>query len=233
MIISELSLKNCISIGERFIKSDDDLEKYIELEDRYNNCLKECKNLISEINANSLSEAIIQLENGSQYYNQLPLSEINFKTIITENRKKVGFAEVSLYIDNSDASLPVDYSEVVVTRRLFRNGDSSYLINGTECRLKDVQELFLDTGVGRDGYSLIGQGKIDEILSTKSEEKRAYWMLSLPAIIFYFGVMTFPSIFSVVLSLTNYSGGSLFEEGALKFVGFKNYMKIAVKTQKF
>lgn len=91
----------------------------------------------------------------------------------TENRRKVGFAEVSLYIDNSDSSLPVDYSEVVVTRRLFRTGDSSYLINGSECRLKDVQELFLDTGVGKDGYSLIGQGKIDEIISSKSEERRA------------------------------------------------------------
>ena len=67
---------------------------------------------------------------------------------------------------------------------------------------------------------------LGENLSTKSEEKRAYWMLSLPAILFYFGVMTFPSIFSVVLSLTNYSGGSLFEEGALKFVGLKNYMKV-------
>ena len=67
---------------------------------------------------------------------------------------------------------------------------------------------------------------LGENLSTKSEEKRAYWMLSLPAIIFYFGVMTFPSIFSVVLSLTNYSGGSLFEAGALKFVGLKNYMKV-------
>ena len=67
---------------------------------------------------------------------------------------------------------------------------------------------------------------LGENLSTKSEERRAYWMLSLPAIIFYFGVMTFPSIFSVVLSLTNYSGGSLFEEGALKFVGLKNYMKV-------
>ena len=91
----------------------------------------------------------------------------------TENRRKVGFAEVSLYIDNQDGSLPVDYSEVVVTRRLFRSGESSYLINGTECRLKDVQELFLDTGVGKDGYSLIGQGKIDEIISSKSEERRA------------------------------------------------------------
>ena len=67
---------------------------------------------------------------------------------------------------------------------------------------------------------------LGENLSTKTEEKRAYWMLSLPAIVFYFGVMTFPSIFSVVLSLTNYSGGSLFEAGALKFVGLKNYMKV-------
>ena len=91
----------------------------------------------------------------------------------TENRRKVGFAEVSLYIDNSDGVLPVDYSEVVITRRLFRSGESSYLINGSECRLKDVQELFLDTGVGKDGYSLIGQGKIDEIISSKSEERRA------------------------------------------------------------
>lgn len=91
----------------------------------------------------------------------------------TENRKKVGFAEVKLYIDNEDGSLPVEYSEVVVTRRLFRSGDSAYLINGAECRLKDVQELFLDTGIGKDGYSLIGQGKIDEIISSKSDERRA------------------------------------------------------------
>ncbi|MEG1704954.1 MAG: chromosome segregation protein SMC [Clostridia bacterium] len=91
----------------------------------------------------------------------------------TENRKKVGFAEVSIYLDNLDCSLPIEYSEVVVTRRVFRSGESGYLINGTECRLKDVQELFLDTGIGKDGYSIIGQGKIDEILSNKSEERRA------------------------------------------------------------
>lgn len=91
----------------------------------------------------------------------------------TENRKKVGFAEVSIYLDNSDGSLPIEYSEVVVTRRVFRSGESNYLINGAECRLKDVQELFLDTGIGKDGYSIIGQGKIDEILSNKSEERRA------------------------------------------------------------
>jgi len=91
----------------------------------------------------------------------------------TESRKKVGFAEVSLYLDNSDCSLPVEYSEVVITRRVFRSGESNYLINSTECRLKDVQEMFMDTGIGKDGYSIIGQGKIDEILSNKSEERRA------------------------------------------------------------
>ena len=90
----------------------------------------------------------------------------------TQVRKKVGFAEVSMYLDNSDGSLPVEYSEVVVTRRVYRNGESNYLINGNECRLKDIQEMFMDTGVGKDGYSIISQGKIDEILSTKSEERR-------------------------------------------------------------
>ena len=90
----------------------------------------------------------------------------------TQVRKKVGFAEVSMYIDNSDAELPVDFNEVVVTRRVYRTGESNYLINNSECRLKDIQELFMDTGVGKDGYSIISQGKIDEILSTKSEERR-------------------------------------------------------------
>ncbi len=90
----------------------------------------------------------------------------------TEARKKVGFAEVSMYLDNSDNSLPVEFNEVVVTRRVYRNGESNYLINGSECRLKDIQELFMDTGVGKDGYSIISQGKIDEILSSKSEERR-------------------------------------------------------------
>ena len=90
----------------------------------------------------------------------------------TQARKKVGFAEVSLYLDNSDESLPVEFKEVVVTRRVYRSGESNYLLNGAECRLKDIQELFMDTGVGKDGYSIISQGKIDEILSTKSEERR-------------------------------------------------------------
>ena len=90
----------------------------------------------------------------------------------TQNRKSLGFAEVSIVIDNSDGKLPIEFAEVVVTRRIFRNGESGYLINKTPCRLKDVLELFMDTGIGKDGYSIIGQGKIDEILSNKSEERR-------------------------------------------------------------
>lgn len=90
----------------------------------------------------------------------------------TQARKKVGFAEVSMYLDNSDGELPVEFSEVVVTRRVYRTGESNYLINGTECRLKDIQELFMDTGLGKDGYSIVSQGKIDEILSSKSDERR-------------------------------------------------------------
>lgn len=90
----------------------------------------------------------------------------------TENRKPLGFAEVSLTIDNSDNYLPVSYSEVTITRRVYRSGESEYYINKTSCRLKDIYELLLDTGIGRDGYSIIGQGRVDEILSTKSEDRR-------------------------------------------------------------
>ena len=90
----------------------------------------------------------------------------------TQSRKSLGFAEASIVIDNSDGKLPIEFSEVVVTRRIFRNGESGYFINKTPCRLKDVLELFMDTGIGKDGYSIIGQGKIDEILSNKSEERR-------------------------------------------------------------
>ena len=90
----------------------------------------------------------------------------------TENRKPLGFAEVSILIDNQDGRLPLAYSEVQVTRRVFRSGESEYRINGTACRLKDIQELFMDTGVGREGYSITGQGRIDEILSAKGEERR-------------------------------------------------------------
>ncbi|AFS78635.1 chromosome segregation protein Smc [Gottschalkia acidurici 9a] len=90
----------------------------------------------------------------------------------TDKRKPLGFAEVTLVLDNSSGRLPVEYSEVSVTRRVFRSGESEYYINKTSCRLKDIKELFMDTGVGKDGYSIVGQGRIDEILSTKSEDRR-------------------------------------------------------------
>ncbi len=90
----------------------------------------------------------------------------------TEVRKPQGFAEVSLTLDNSAKILPIDFEEVVVTRRVYRSGESEYLINNASCRLKDIHELFMDTGLGREGYSIVGQGKIDEILSNKSEDRR-------------------------------------------------------------
>ena len=90
----------------------------------------------------------------------------------TENRKSLGFAEASIVIDNSDQTLPIEYNEVVVTRKIYRSGETGYFINKVPCRLKDILELFMDTGIGKDGYSIIGQGKIDEILSNKSEDRR-------------------------------------------------------------
>ena len=90
----------------------------------------------------------------------------------TQNRKSLGFAEVSIVFDNTDSSLPIEYDEVTVTRRLYRTGETGYFINKVPCRLKDINELFMDTGIGKDGYSIIGQGRIDEILSTKSEDRR-------------------------------------------------------------
>ena len=90
----------------------------------------------------------------------------------TENRKALGFASVAITLDNADKKLPVDYPEVTVTRRVYRSGESEYLINGSACRLKDINELFYDTGIGKEGYSIIGQGQIDKILSGKPEERR-------------------------------------------------------------
>lgn len=90
----------------------------------------------------------------------------------TENRKPLSFAEVSMIMDNSDKQLNLDFPEVTVTRRVYRSGESDYLLNGTKCRAKDILELFMDTGVGKEGYSIIGQGRIDEILSNKSEDRR-------------------------------------------------------------
>ena len=90
----------------------------------------------------------------------------------TENRKPMGYAYVAITLDNSDHKLPVEYEEVTVARRVYRSGESEYLINGTSCRLKDVQEMFLDTGIGKEGYSIIGQGQIEKILSGKPDERR-------------------------------------------------------------
>ena len=90
----------------------------------------------------------------------------------TENRKAQGYAYVAITLDNSDHSLNVDFQEVTVSRQVYRSGESEYKINGTACRLKDVNELFYDTGIGKEGYSVIGQGQIDKILSTKPEDRR-------------------------------------------------------------
>ena len=90
----------------------------------------------------------------------------------TETRKPLGYAFVAITLDNSDHSLAIDYDEVTVSRRLYRSGESEYMINGNSCRLKDVNELFYDTGIGKEGYSIIGQGQIDQILSSKPEDRR-------------------------------------------------------------
>ena len=90
----------------------------------------------------------------------------------TELRKPLGYAYVAITLDNSDHQLAIDYNEVTVARRIYRSGESEYLLNGTPCRLKDVNELFYDTGIGKEGYSIIGQGQIDKILSGKPEERR-------------------------------------------------------------
>lgn len=90
----------------------------------------------------------------------------------TEMRKPLGYAYVAITLDNSDHQLAIEYDEVTVARRIYRSGESEYLLNGTPCRLKDVNELFYDTGIGKEGYSIIGQGQIDKILSGKPEERR-------------------------------------------------------------
>ncbi|MDR7856363.1 chromosome segregation protein SMC [Tissierella sp.] len=91
----------------------------------------------------------------------------------TSKRKALGYAEVTITFDNKSGLIPVDYSEVAVTRRMFRSGESEYYINKNSCRLKDIRELFMDTGIGKDGYSIIGQGRIEEILSNRPEDRRS------------------------------------------------------------
>ena len=90
----------------------------------------------------------------------------------TATRKPLSFAEVSITLDHSDGSLGLDYQEITVTRRIYRNGESEYLLNKRQCRLKDIVELFMDTGIGREAYSFIGQGRVDEIINARPEERR-------------------------------------------------------------
>src|SRR5699024_489591 len=90
----------------------------------------------------------------------------------SDSRKPQNLAEVTLVLDNSDQALPIDFDEVSVTRRVYRSGESEYLMNKQPCRLKDITELFLDSGLGREAFSIISQGKVEEILSSKSEERR-------------------------------------------------------------
>ena len=90
----------------------------------------------------------------------------------TQKRTAVGFAEATLTLDNADRGLPYDADEVMITRRYYRSGDSEYYINRQSARLRDIHEMFMDTGLGREGYSNIGQGRIDEILSLKSADRR-------------------------------------------------------------
>ena len=90
----------------------------------------------------------------------------------TETRRAMGSSYVAITFDNSDKALPIDYDEVTVARRVYRSGESEYLINGSTCLLKDVKEMFFDTGIGKEGYSIIGQGQIDKILSGKPEDRR-------------------------------------------------------------
>lgn len=110
---------------------------------------------------------------GEQKVKQLRSS--NMQDVIfsgTELRKPQGFAYVAITLDNSDHHLSIDYDQVTVSRRVYRSGESEYMINGSACRLKDIYELFYDTGIGKEGYSIIGQGQIDKILNGKPEERR-------------------------------------------------------------
>ena len=91
----------------------------------------------------------------------------------TETRKPLSYAEVSICFDNTHRLFNVEFNEVLITRRYFRSGDSEYYINKSACRLKDIHELLMDTGMGKDGYSVVGQGKIDEMITAKPEERRA------------------------------------------------------------
>ncbi|NLM45612.1 MAG: chromosome segregation protein SMC [Firmicutes bacterium] len=109
-------------------------------------------------------------EQSARYLRGLRMDDIIFNG--TTQRKPLSYAEVSVTLDNTDGALGLDYQEVTVTRRLYRSGESEYLLNRRPCRLRDILELFMDTGVGREAYSFIGQGRIEEIIAAKPEERR-------------------------------------------------------------
>ena len=110
-------------------------------------------------------------EQSSKMLRGSEMQDVIFKG--TEKRKSLSFCEVSLCFDNSNHIFKVDYEEIVITRKLYRSGDSEYMINRTPCRLKDIVELLHDSGIGKSGYSIIGQGKVEEIISSKPEDRRA------------------------------------------------------------
>ncbi len=120
----------------------------------------------------NISDAIrwVLGEQSARYLRGTRMDDIIFSG--TANRKPLSFAEVSATLDNSDKKLGLDYQEVTVTRRLYRNGDSEYLLNRCPCRLRDILELFMDTGIGKEAYSFIGQGRVEEILNARPEERR-------------------------------------------------------------
>ncbi len=121
----------------------------------------------------NISDAITWVlgEQSSKTLRGLKMDDVIFNG--TEHRRAMSYAEVSLVLDNEDKAIDSDYNEVYVTRKIYRNGDTDYLINNKRCRLKDIYELFMDTGIGKDGYSIIGQGKIDKIINSKPEERRS------------------------------------------------------------
>ncbi|HHW02901.1 MAG TPA: chromosome segregation protein SMC [Thermoanaerobacterales bacterium] len=111
---------------------------------------------------------------GEQSVRNLRGSKLEDVIFAGSNKKKpMGMAEVTITLDNSDKLLPLEYLEVSFTRRVFRSGESEFYLNRVPCRLKDIQEILMDTGIGKDGYSIIGQGQVDEILTGRSEERRA------------------------------------------------------------
>ena len=120
----------------------------------------------------NISDALrwVMGEQGAKTLRGDKMEDVIFHGTVT--RKQMGFAKVALTIDNTDRALNVDNDEVVIARKLYRTGESEYLINGEKCRLKDIQELLMGTGLGREGYSIIGQGRVAEIVNAKGSQRR-------------------------------------------------------------